>query len=481
MKHLVTTSILAALLPLSASFAAEVDLQNAFPNLPYFDFPTDLQDPMDGTDRLFMLEKAGKIWVFQNDPSVSSRKLFLDLSPYVNSYWECGLLGLAFDPNYDSTGAFYVYYTADAPLTSRLSRFHVSGDPDVADLGSEEILLEIPQTNFCHKSGCLVFGPDGYLYLTVGDDCQGWPAQDRTSLMGKMLRLDVNGISLLPYAIPRDNPFVGNTHGWREEIYAYGFRNTWRFSIDPETKRIWGGDVGEASWEEVNIIKKGRNYGWWPMEGNECYHPPECDTTGTNNVLPVWVFPHVSELGESITGGFVYRGHTCPSLWGKYVYCDYVNGTMWALSYDGVTATNDEIYNVGVRPFNYLSTFGVDKDDEVYVVTLWGYIYKMVDLTTGVANRTPPATALRVQPNPFQTSTMLQFDVPASSGDARIDLYDVSGRRVRALISSASSSARMVTWNGTDDHGRELASGVYFARLTIDGRDVGHQRVVLVR
>ncbi len=479
MRHVTTTiGALAALLFVCPA-AADVDLQNAFPSLPGFNYPVDLQDPMDGTDRLFIVEHPGKIWVFNHDPAVNTRTLFLDLTGNINNTWDCGLLGLAFDPDYENNGIFYAYYTPGGPLRTRLSRFQVSADPNVADPLSEEPILEIPQTNFCHKAGCLAFGPDGYLYMTIGDDCQGFPAQNPSSLLGKMLRLDVD--STATYDIPPDNPFVGNPNGWREEIYAYGFRNPWRFSIDPETKRIWLGDVGEATWEEIDIVKKGRNYGWMKMEGLACYPPPStpCDTTGLNAVLPIYQYPHGGELGESVTGGYVYRGHTLPRLWGKYIYADYPNGVLSALSYDGVTATNDEIYNV--PPSKYISTFGVDKDDELYVVSLWGFIYKMVDpVATGIEGDTPQPLDLLAGPNPFQHSTTFQFDVPAQ-GSARIEVYDVSGHRVRVLASSASNRARQVTWNGTDDDGRALASGVYFARLFIDGRAAAHQRVVLVR
>jgi glucose/arabinose dehydrogenase len=480
MKHLCTHTLGALALLVGTASAAEVTLQNAFPSLPAFSYPVDLQDPMDGTDRLFMVEHPGRIWVFNHDPAVNTRTLFLDLTANINNTWDCGLLGLAFDPDYENNGVFYAYYTPAGAVRARLSRFHVSANPNVADPASEQPLFEIPQVTFCHKAGCLVFGPDGYLYITVGEDCSGTPAQDLTSLKGKLLRIDVNVESPDTYTIPPDNPFVGNPNGWREEIYAYGFRNPWQFSIDPETERIWLGDVGEAKWEEVNIIKKGRNYGWIKMEGFECYpNPAACDTAGRNIVLPITVFPHGSEMGESVTGGYVYRGHTLPRLWGKYIYGDYVNGVIWALSYDGVTATNDEIYNV--PPTKYISTFAVDKDDEVYVVSLYGYIYRMIDVvTTGVGGSVPTVPELTGGPNPFQSSTTWTFDVPAGDA-ARIEVYDVRGRRVRVLASSASSDARSVTWSGTDDAGQELASGVYFARLLIEGRVMANQRVVLVR
>ena len=481
MKHLMTTCILAALLPVSTAHAAEVGLKNAFPLVPVFEAPTNIQDPMDGTNRLFVAEQTGRVWVFENDSLATTKTLFLDLSAVTHMQWEAGFLGLAFDPNYETNGHFYVYYNTDTDtLVSRLSRFQVSTNPDVADPGSEEIVLEIPQYNLCHKAGCLAFGPDGYLYLSVGDDCQGWPGQDLTALTAKLLRIDVHVASPGTYVIPPDNPFVGNTNGWREEIYAYGFRNAWRFSFDSQTQTLWLGDVGEGAWEEVNIITKGRNYGWMKMEGTVCY-PNEnvCDTTGANMVLPIWTYPHLDENGNSVIGGYVYRGHTLPSLWGKYVYADYPGGRICALSYDGFTATNDTIYNQ-TTPNQLITTFGVDKDGELYFIGLWGIIYRMVDLTTGVADRVPPPATLRAEPNPFNVTTMIRFAGALSPG-ARVEVYDVRGRRVRSLGYSGGGASGSVAWNGTDDQGRDVASGVYFARLVVDGRDLAHHRIVLVR
>ncbi len=482
MKHLLTC-ILALLLSASVSAAAEVGIENAFPGLLHFEAATGIQDPMDGTDRLFVTEQTGRVWVIENDPSVTSKTLFLDLSSVTHMEWEAGFLGLAFDPDYENNGTFYVYYNADTDtLVSRLSRFHVSGNPDLADLGSEEILFEIPQSDIwvCHKAGCLAFGPDGYLYIAAGDNCDGWPSQNLAVLAGKLLRIDVHVPSPGTYVIPPDNPFAGNPNGWREEIYAYGFRNPWRFSFDRHTNKIWLGDVGEGMWEEVDIVTKGRNYGWMKMEGFVCYpNAGACDTTGTNNVLPIWTYPHLYENGNSIIGGYVYRGHTLPSLWGKYVYADYPAGTICALSYDGFTATNDTIY-YDDSPSQLITSFGVDKDDELYFIGLWGYIYRMVDLTTGVADRTPHATTLLAEPNPFRNTTTFHFAGSVPRG-ARVEVYDVRGRRVRSLGLPGGQESGSVAWNGADDHGRELASGVYFARLVVDGRDLAHRRIVLVR
>jgi glucose/arabinose dehydrogenase len=483
MKHLVTTCILAALLPVSISTAAEVGIESAFPTLPLFESPTNIQDPMDGTDRLFVSEQTGRVWVFENDPSVTSRTLFLDLSPVTHMEWEAGFLGLAFDPNYENNGTFYVYYNTDTDtLVSRLSRFHVSGDPDLADLGSEQILFEIPQSDMwvCHKGGCLAFGPDGYLYIATGDNCDGWPSQSLDVLAGKLLRIDVHVPSPGTYVIPPDNPFADNTNGWREEIYAYGFRNPWRFSFDAQTEELWLGDVGEGAWEEVDIIKKGRNYGWMKMEGLVCYpNASVCDTAGTNNVLPIWTFPHLHENGNSIIGGYVYRGPTLPSLWGKYVYTDYPSGVIYALSYDGFTATNDTIFNE-TQPNQLITTFGVDKDNELYFIGLWGIIYRLVDLTTGVADRAPVPATLRADPNPFHGSTTIHFAGSPARG-ARVEVFDVRGHLVRSLGFSGGDESGSVAWNGTDDRGREVASGVYFARLVVNGRALAHQRIVRVR
>jgi glucose/arabinose dehydrogenase len=458
-------------------FAVPLQIQNAFPNLPAFNWPVDLQAPFDGSDRLFVVEKDGRIWVIDNDPTVSTRTLFLDISTQVRTEGSNGLLALAFHPDYENNGTFFVMYNTITPNTSRWSRFQVSGDPDVADPLSEDPFIEIPQTNTCHKGCGLVFGVDGYLYISIGDDCLGWPGQDLTTLMGKLLRIDVDGTSPgLEYAIPPDNPFVGNQQGWREEIFAYGFRNPWRYSIDRPTNRIFVGDVGEATWEEINIVTKGRNYGWDNMEADVCYpNPALCDTAGMNAVVPIWKYPHVSELGAAVVGGYVYRGSTLPRLWNRYVYADVGEG-VFALTQDGSSWTNELIYTID--PSKQFVTFGVDEEDELYVVSLFGQIYRFVDTNSGVGGSAPAAPTLVAEPNPFQTSTTLRVDV-ASGEAARIEVYDVRGRRVRVF--ETAQPAATITWNGTDDAGRELASGVYFARLVVDGRArVGH-RIVLVR
>lgn len=450
---------------------------NAFPNLPPFSLPVDLQNAGDGSNRLFVVEKEGRIWVFANEPSVSARTLFLDISARVGTNGSCGLLALAFHPDYESNGTFFVMYNTITPNLSRWSRFHVSNDPDVADPLSEVVLMEIYQVSTGHKGCALVFGPDGYLYTSVGDDVQGWPGQELTTLMGKLLRIDVDNPPIgFEYGIPSDNPYVGNPNNWREEIFACGFRNPWRFSIDPETNRIFLGDVGEARWEEVNIVTKGRNYGWNKMEGNQCFPKTTvCDTLGRNAVMPVFQYPHASEIGNAIIGGHVYRGTVLPGLQGKYIYADVSDG-LFALQFDGTSWTSQLIeFN---NPSRQYSTFGLDETRELYVVSIFGQIYRLGDTVSDVGVSTPSPFALHAEPNPFQNSTTFRFQSDVD-GEGVIDVYDVRGQRVRSL--DAPMHAASVEWDGRDTHGRVVASGVYFARLSVDGRTVASRQVVIVR
>ncbi|NIM20195.1 MAG: glucose sorbosone dehydrogenase [Candidatus Latescibacteria bacterium] len=339
-----------------------------------FERPVDLQDPKDGSNRLFVVEQAGRIIVFENSPSVNSSKVFLDIRGRVNDAGnEQGLLGLAFHPSYTSNGHFYAYYSATD--STRLSRFQVSGgDPDAADPSSEKVLLSIYQPFSNHNGGQIAFGPDGDLYIAVGDGGgAGDPlenGQDQTSLLGSILRIDVDTGN--PFTIPPDNPYAGNTQGFREEIYAYGLRNPWRFSFDPVTGWLWAGDVGQNAIEEVDIVESGGNYGWDVMEGSSCFEPSSgCDQTDL--ILPVWEYPH--SVGRSITGGYVYRGTAIPELVGAYIYGDFITGKIWALRFDGVNpATNTELIDAD---FN-ISSFGVDGDGEIYICAFDGKIHKLI-------------------------------------------------------------------------------------------------------
>ncbi|MDZ7771549.1 MAG: PQQ-dependent sugar dehydrogenase [Balneolaceae bacterium] len=351
-------------------------LENAFPGLS-FNRPVLLTDAGDGSGRLFVVEQRGTIRVFENDPGTSSSRLFLDLRGKVDdSGGEEGLLGLAFHPDYTSNGYFYVNYTAASPARSVNSRFTVSSDPDVANPSSELEILSYAQPFSNHNGGQLTFGPDGLLYIALGDGGSGGDprgnGQDRTTLLGSILRIDVDGAEEgRNYAIASRNPFVGNEQGYREEIYAWGLRNPWRFSFDAETGRLIAGDVGQSRYEEIDLIESGGNYGWNIMEGNHCYGSQNCDQAGLTP--PIWEYAHNGGNG-SVTGGYVYRGEDLPALEGYYIYADFISGRIWAL--DLSDSDNPENHLLIDSDLN-ISSFGVDADNELYICAFDGSIYRL--------------------------------------------------------------------------------------------------------
>ncbi len=347
-------------------------VQLAFPHL-QFSNPVGIYSA--GDSRLFVVEQGGVIKVFENNESATAATVFLNLTSKVVSGGELGLLGLAFDPHFSENGYFYVYYTVDNPLRSVISRFSVSpSNASRADANSEKIVLQVPQPYTNHKGGQLAFGRDGYLYIGLGDGGgEGDPlgnGQNVSTLLGKILRIDVGSESSgLNYSIPRDNPFV-NKSGYRPEIYAYGFRNPWRFSFDYVTGQLWVGDVGQNRIEEIDLVHSGVNYGWNTMEGSLCYSPPSgCNETGLQ--LPVWEYNH--SVGNAIIGGFVYRGTALPDLEGAYIYGDYGSGRIWALRNGTTTPVNNELALTGL----HISSFGTDLHDELLICALDGNIYKL--------------------------------------------------------------------------------------------------------
>lgn len=353
-------------------------LVNAFPNLS-FTQPVDLQHAGDGSDRLFVVEKPGAIRVFANSASVTTSTLFLDLAGKgLASGSEEGLLGLAFHPQFSLNGYFYVNYVRETPRQTVIARCQVSAtDPNVADLSSEKVVLTVDQPYDNHNGGQLAFGPDGYLYVGLGDgggsgDPQG-NGQNLKSLLGKLLRIDVNQSAAgKGYAVPSDNPLVGNASGQREEIWAWGLRNPWRFSFDTLTGALWGADVGQNQREEVNLLEKGKNYGWNVLEGTLCHQPSSgCSTTGMTP--PVWEYDHT--LGYSVTGGHVYRGKKHPQLVGGYLYGDFGSGRIWKLSGVGGPAVTNQL--LLQSPGLQLSSFGVDQSQELYLVSLSGSIHRI--------------------------------------------------------------------------------------------------------
>lgn len=345
----------------------EYRLVEAFPNLT-FRRPTDLQSPRDGTNRLFVVEQDGVIRVFQNRPEEKNSTVFLDLGARVNKDGnEMGLLGLAFHPQFKSHPVFFVDYTATKMTRriTRVSRFAVSKYPGAADAASEETVIEIGQPYSNHNGGQVAFGPDGMLYIALGDGgAAGDPngnAQDPRSLLGKLLRIDV---AKKPYAIPPDNPFRGSDSS-RPEIFAWGLRNPWRFSFDRASGQLWTGDVGQNTFEEIDIIEKGKNYGWDCREGMHPYEPERDQSDrcqgATGWVDPVWEYGR--DQGISVTGGYVYRGHALPDLVGWYVYADYGSGNIWALRMENGKAVNRLLTKGNIL----ISTFGVDENDELYI------------------------------------------------------------------------------------------------------------------
>ncbi len=363
----------------------QYDVAVAFPQL-HFNNPVGIYNAGDGSNRIFVVEQAGVIKVFENTRNVSTADVFLDISDRVRSGGELGLLGLAFHPNFNENGYFYVDYTADAPLRSVISRFSVSQTNGThADVNSEVTVLQVAQPFSNHNGGQIAFGPDGYLYIASGDGGgEGDPlgnGQNRSTLLGKILRIDVTSAvsGSVNYSIPRNNPFVGNAQGYREEIYAYGLRNPWRFSFDFGTSQLWAADVGQDRIEEIDIIQNGKNYGWNIMEGSLCYSPPSgCNRTGLE--LPVWEYDHT--LGNAVTGGFVYRGAAFPDLVGAYIYGDYGSGRIWALRYNATSIPiNAELAHTSLN----IPSFGLDQENELYICAFDGYIYKLrvVDGATG--------------------------------------------------------------------------------------------------
>lgn len=335
-----------------------------------------------GDNRVFVTRQTGIINWF--NPFNSGSGTFLNISSQVNSSGnERGLLGLAFAPDYAESGHFYVNYTATGGAT-RISRFTVSaGDPNVADAGSEQILLTISQPFSNHNGGNIVFGPDGYLYIGMGDGGSGGDpnnnAQNNQSLLGKMLRIDVSGGG--DYSIPASNPFYGDNdpnNSVLDEIWAKGVRNPWRFSFDRLTGDLWIGDVGQNIEEEVNFQPAssagGENYGWRCYEGNLTYNTSGCQAQ-SNYVFPIFTYDHSTPNGCSITGGFVYRGTLSQELYGRYLVADYCSGRIWSiLREDENTFTS--LDHGQYSTFQY-STFGEDQYGEVYLGAQNGNIYRL--------------------------------------------------------------------------------------------------------
>ena len=382
-----------------------VSLAPAFPNVKWSGWeevddkgkvqplrPIIITNPGDGTNRVVVAMQQGQIHLIPNNSKAEKSKIFLDISSkvrYIDKENEEGLLGLAFHPDYKKNGEFFAYYTVKhTPHLCVISRFKVSKDnPDQADSAYEEVLIEIPHPFWNHKGGTLAFGPDGYLYCAIGDGGDGNDpynnGQNLGTLLGKIIRIDVNKKDTgMKYSIPKDNPFVGQKAA--PEIFAYGLRNVWRMAFDKTTGNLWAADVGQNLWEEINIVKKGGNYGWAIREGAHPFGNYESKSAQTL-IDPIYEYDH--RVGKSITGGFVYRGKKIPELQGHYLYADYISGKVYALNYDNKTSKVLGNYSIP-SPMFPIITFGEDEEGEAYFAVVTGNgkgIYKLLPGTTSTS------------------------------------------------------------------------------------------------
>lgn len=361
--------------------APTLSLQPAFDSL-IFEQPVALvQAPADDS-RWFVVEQPGVIRVFENNPAVTTTSVFLDISAKVTSGGERGLLGMAFHPDFAANGEVFVSYTGSpaGALTSFVSRYRSTDSGLTLDPASEEILLQVAQDFGNHNGGQVAFGPDRNLYIGFGDGGSGNDpndrAQDVTNVMGAILRIDPDGDA--PYGIPTDNPFAGNARcpqGFGgapcPEIYAWGFRNPWRWSFDESTGELWLGDVGQNDWEEIDVVQRGLNYGWRIREGAHCNVNinPNCDTTGLTD--PFWEYDH--SVGASVTGGYVYRGSEIPGLVGHYLFGDFASGRVWGIPADG-SAPAIEFLDSDLL----ISSFAQDATGEIFIVDYSGSLQKII-------------------------------------------------------------------------------------------------------
>jgi len=367
-----------------------VEIVDAYPSL-RVSRPIVVTGAGDQSGRLFIASQTGELYfIDESDTEVEEPTPFMDLNEavsYKDRENEEGLLGWAFHPNFKTNGKFYVYYTTtQRPHVSVISQFNVKADdPNQGDPTSEVELMRIQQPFWNHNGGTLVFGPDGYLYIGLGDGGKAndplKSGQDLSKLLGSILRIDVNQASGdKAYSIPTDNPLVGQQGVW-PEIYAWGLRNVWRMAFDPATGDLWAGDVGQNEWEEVDVIRKGGNYGWSLREGSHSFTLGGGKGSGPRADLiePLVEYPHTDDWGKSVTGGAVYRGKATPMLDGYYLYGDYVSGKVWALKWDreaNKVTENREIAWQNLPVF----TFGQTDSGEVLMTTQsgGGRIYRFV-------------------------------------------------------------------------------------------------------
>ncbi len=423
-----------------------------------------------GDQRVFVVEQDGLIKVFDRDGA--SRGVFLDLTALTNGAGERGLLGLAFAPDYATSGRFYVNYT-DLAGNTQVARYRVGSNPDRANPGSAQILLTVDQPYPNHNGGHLAFGPDGMLYIGLGDGGSGGDPENRAqnvqSFLGKMLRIDVSGSA--GYTIPPDNPFVATAP--RDEIWALGLRNPWTYAFDALTGDLWIADVGQSALEEIDVQPAtstgGENYGWRLMEGTQCYNPAS-DCNDGSLTLPFYEYTHGGNPFRcSVSGGAVYRGERVPDLVGLYLFADYCSGQLWSLDRAGGSAVATD-RTAQLRPaggFQGVVSIGEDGLGELYVVDQGANtVYSIIDTGTAVVDLPPVPTLAQNVPNPFNPRTEISYTIPTDGAHVRLGIYDLVGRHVRTLVDDARPAGRhLVVWDGADETGRPAPAGVYVYRL----------------
>lgn len=437
------------------SFSQELDLLLVANG---FNSPLELKHA--GDDRLFVVEQGGRIKILNPDGTVNPTN-FLNISSNISSGGERGLLGLAFHPDYANNGFFYVYYTNTAGNT-QISRFSVSSDPDVADPASELQMLSFNQPFSNHNGGHIAFGPDGMLYIASGDGGSGGDPQNNSqtlsTLLGKILRLDVDAPA--PY-IPADNPFVGGPE--RDEIWAYGVRNPWKFSFDSETGDLWIADVGQGSWEEINkepSTAAGLNYGWRCYEGNAPFNtnncPPQSELT--------FPFAEYSRSNGkcSITGGYVYRGSDYPGIEGLYFFADLCTNEIGTVDQDGNLTFHEPLGATTI------TSFGVDVNQKLYVIAFGGgSIYELIDNSLVSTQEFDFANSISLFPNPSNDFITIQSKTEEINS---VEIIDISGK----LIESYNFQKKTIQLDVSNIH-----AGMYLVKIVSNQQKTVYKKLII--
>jgi len=445
---------------------------NAQPTIELIEIASGFSTPVDiahaGDDCLFVVEQTGRIRVIDGNQQVATSP-FLDIRNKIRFGGERGLLGMAFHPDFSNNGFFYVNYTNPSGDT-HIARFQVATGETTADPNSELILLTIDQPFANHNGGALKFGPEGFLYIGLGDgglfDDPNNAGQDNQSLLGKMLRIDVDNGT--PYSIPTDNPFVNNAD-FREEIWASGLRNPWRFSFDRMTGDLWIADVGQDSQEEVNFIPiseaAGLDFGWRCYEGSNLFNPVGCADESTF-FFPVFTYPTIPSVGESVTGGYVYRGMQNTDLVGQYIYGDFVSGRIWSLELVDNEWKNIEILSIGL---NEISTFGEDATGELYLAAYSsGTIFQIQQAITSSVEENLEAELITVYPNPSQETLIVKLKEP-NNLPSKLTIINTKGQ----IVYHHPSSIEQTTSIDISD----LSAGIYYIFLETKFGTINHKIV----